>query len=338
MFRTLGVVITAVVFGAAIASAEAPVRVNVENFARAESDTYFRAQMKAFGVGVGELNHEREPITPKNQSVIRSNQDTLYSGILLDLSKPVKFTLPDAGGRFMSMHVVSQDHYMFVETKPGTYELTEKMVGTRFALVIIRTFANPRDPADVKKAHAAQDGIVIKGGGKGPFKAPNWDQESLKTIRDALSNIAELGFNATYAFGRKEEIKPVDHLIGAAAGWGGQPRSAAMYVLDSVSSNDGETPYAVTAKDVPVDAFWSITIYNEKGLLEANDLGVNSYNNYTAKPNKDGSFTIHFGGCQDNRINCIPITKGWNYAVRMYAPREEIQKGSWTFPEFKPVK
>lgn len=338
MFRKLGAVITAVVLGAATASAEAPARVNVENFARAESDTYFRAQMKAFGIGVGELTHNREPLTPENQAVIRSNQDTLYSGILLDLSKPVIFTLPDAGGRFMSMHVVNQDHYMFVETKPGNYELTEKTVGTRFALVIIRTFANPRDPEDVKKAHAAQDGIVIKGGGKGPFEAPNWDQETLTIARNALSNLAELGFSANYAFGRKEETKPIDHLIGAAAGWGGQPRSAAMYVIDSVSENDGKTAYTVTAKDVPVDAFWSITVYNEKGLLEANDLGVNSYNNYTAKPDADGSFTIHFGECKDGRINCIPITKGWNYCVRMYGPREEIQNGSWTFPKLKPVK
>ena len=111
-----------------------------------------------------------------------------------------------------------------------------------------------------------------------------------------------------------------------------------MYVIASVDNNDGEAPYAVTAKDVPVDAFWSFTVYNADGYLEANSLGVNSYNNVTAEPNPDGSTTIHMGGCEDGRVNCIPITKGWNYAVRMYSPREEILDGSWKFPKPEAVK
>jgi hypothetical protein len=76
---------------------------------------------------------------------------------LLDLSKPVKLTLPEVGGRYMSMQVVSQDHYMIVESEPGTYELTEDAVGTRFASVSVRTFYNAGDPDDLAKAHAAQD-------------------------------------------------------------------------------------------------------------------------------------------------------------------------------------
>jgi len=317
------------------ASAE---NVTVENFVRAESDTMLRANMKSFGYNVGELFHVRQPITPETQPVIRMNQDTLYSGIVLDLSKPVMLTLPETGGRYISMHVVNQDHYMFFETKSGAYELTEELVGTRFALVTVRTFANPRDPEDVKKAHAVQDAIKVEGGGKGPFEAPDWDQESLGIARKALSDLAALGFSSFYALGRKDQVRPVDYLIGAAAGWGGLPRSAATYVIDSTAGNEGKTAYMVTAKDVPVDAFWSVTVYNADGYLEANDLGVNSYNNFTAEPNSDGSHTIHFGGCEDGRINCIPISPGWNFAVRMYGPRDEIQDGSWTFPEPVPVK
>ena len=237
------------------------------------------------------------------------------------------------------MHVVNQDHYMFVEAKPGVYDLTEESVGTRFALVTIRTFANPKDPDDLKKAHEAQDDIKVEGGGKGPFDAPDWDQQALATGRKALNDFAAaLGFEASKAFGRKEEIEPTSFLIGAAAGWGGLPQSAAMYVIDSVAANDGDTPHKVTAKDVPVDGFWSITVYNADGYLEANDLGVNNYNNVTVEPNDDGSITIHFGGCGDERVNCIPVTKGWNYAIRMYQPRAEIIDGSWTFPEIEPAE
>jgi len=311
--------------------------VNVDNFARAESDNMLRANLKSFGIGVGEIHHIRQATTPEVQPVIRMNQDTLYSGMVLELSEPVTITLPDLGGRYQSMHVVNQDHYMFVKTEPGTYELTEDSVGTRFALVTIRTFVDPNDPEDVEKAHAAQDAIEMSGGGKGPLDLPDWNQDQLAVARKALSDLATLGFDASYAFGTREETRPVDHLVGAAAGWGGLPRTAAMYVIASVDKNDGETPYAVTAKDVPVDAFWSVTVYNADGYLEANSLGVNSYNDITADPNPDGSITIHFGACEDGRANCIPITKGWNYAARMYTPREEILNGTWTFPKPEPV-
>ncbi len=306
--------------------------VTVETFVRAESDHMIRANMAMMGVDFGRLTHLREPTTPDNQPVIRMNQDTLYSATVLDLSKPVKITLPEVGGRYMSMHVVNQDHYMFVESEPGTYELTEAEVGTRFALVTIRTFADVTDPDDVARAHAAQDEITLSGGGGGPFEAPDWNQEDLAVARKALNDLAVLGFDTTHAFGREGEVRPIDHLVGAAAGWGGLPRTAALYVLASVDANDGETPHALTVKDVPVDAFWSVTVYNADGYLEANDLGVNSYNNFSAEPNEDGGYTLHFGGCGDDRINCIPISPGWNYAIRMYEPRVEILDGSWHFP------
>lgn len=312
--------------------------VTVDNFVRAESDHMIQANMKAFGVDFGKFTHLREPTTPDNQPVIRMNQDTLYSGTVLDLSKPVKITLPEIGGRYMSMHVVSQDHYMLVESEPGTYELTEDAVGTRFALVSIRTFYNAGDPNDLAKAHAAQDKIKVSGGGNGPFIAPNWDKEQLAVARKAINDLSALGFDASHAFGSKEEVRPIDYLVGAGAGWGGLPRSAAMYVMDSVNENDGKTLHAVTVKEVPVDAFWSVTVYNAEGYLDANKLGVNSYNNSSVKKNEDGSTTIHFGGCEDGRVNCIPISKGWNYAIRMYQPRKEILDGTWTFPSIEPVK
>ena len=312
-------------------------RVTVANFVRAETDNMFRANMAAFGVKIGTFFHLRNPTTPENQPVIRMNQDTLYSATILDLTKPVQITLPEVGGRYMSMHVVNQDHYMFVESKPGIYELTEDYVGTRFAYVTIRTFVDVQNPEDWTLAHAAQDAIMLTGGGEGPFEAPDWNTDDLAVARKALNDLAVLGFDTSFAFGRKEETNPIDYLVGAAAGWGGLPQSAAFYTLDSVDQNDGHTPHAVTVKNVPVDAFWSITVYNADGYLEANERGVNSYNNFSAQPNGDGSYTIHFGSCDDSRTNCIPITPGWNFALRMYQPRTEILDGSWQFPAIEPV-
>jgi len=335
---TLNIVILAIFLcGSTVLAEKSNQAVTVGNFVRAESDHMIRTNMKMMGIGFGKFTHLRKPTTPDNQPVIRMNQDTLYSATVLDLSKPVTITLPGIGGRYMSMHVVNQDHYMFVESKPGTYKLTEKKVGTRFAYVTIRTFYNAGDPDDLAKAHAAQDKIEISGGGGGPFEAPNWNLDDLAKARKALNDLAVLGFDTTYAFGSKDDVRPIDHLVAAAAGWGGLPRTAAYYEMGSVEKNDGKTAYAVTVKDVPVDAFWSITVYNADGYLEKNDLGRNSFNNSSAKPNEDGSYTIRFGGDPKSE-NYLPITEGWNYAIRMYQPREEILDGSWTFPSIEPVK
>jgi hypothetical protein len=46
--------------------------------------------------------------------------------------------------------------------------------------------------------------------------------------------------------------------------------------------------------------------------------------------------TIQFGGCDGETPNCLPITQGWNYWVRLYRQRLEIMDGSWIFPEAKP--
>jgi hypothetical protein len=87
------------------------------------------------GVDFGKFTHLREPTTPDNQPTIRMNQDTLYSATVLDLSEPVKITLPEVG---WALHVdacrESGSLLLIVESKPGTYELTEDSVGTRFAL------------------------------------------------------------------------------------------------------------------------------------------------------------------------------------------------------------
>ncbi len=319
----------------AVAFAE---NVTVENFVRAESDHMIRENMEVVGVQFRSMYHDREPTSPQKQPVIRMNQDTLYSASVLDLSEPVEITLPETGGRYMSLHAISQDHYMFVENGPGTYRLTKEDIGTDFAYLAIRTFVDATDPADIEAAHTAQDAIEIAGGGPGPFTAPDWNLENLASARKALSDIAILGFDASYSFGRKDETRPIDHLIGAAAGWGGLPRTAAMYILDSVAANDGSTPHTVTVGDVPVDAFWSVTVYNADGYLEANDLNVNNYNDVTAEPNDDGTVTLNFGGCEEDRINCIPITPGWNYAIRLYQPRTEILDGSWVFPTIEPAE
>jgi hypothetical protein len=78
-------------------------------------------------------------------------------------------------------------------------------------------------------------------------------------------------------------------------------------------------------------------VYNKDGFFEKNARDAYTVNSVTAKPNSDGSVTIHFGG-DASAPNCIPIMRGWNYVTRMYRPRKEILDGTWKFPEAQPVK
>ena len=316
--------------------------VTIDNFPRAESDTMFRDTLKMteklFKTKLGELAHIRTPTPLENQPVIRMNRDTLYSSGIFDLTKPVTITLADVDGRYQSMHVVNQDHYMYAESKPGTYTLTQEEVGSRYAMVSVRTFVNSDDPEDVKLANKAQDTIKVEGamvGGK--YEAPNWDQKELVKLRQLLSQISLFGADPAKGFGKKEEVGSVHYLIACGAGWGGLPKKEAIYEISQVEKNDG-TPHKMTFKDVPVNAFWSVTVYNKDGYIEKNDLGAYSFNDKTAKKESDGSITIHFGGCEDKRVNCLPTKEGWNYALRYYQPKEALLSGKWKSPEITPAK
>jgi len=75
-------------------------------------------------------------------------------------------------------------------------------------------------------------------------------------------------------------------------------------------------------------------MYNEEGYFNENEYNSYGFGDRTAKKNADGSVTLHFGG-DPNSNNYIPITKGWNYVVRMYRPRAELLNGTWKFPELK---
>jgi len=154
------------------ASAQAPsgnsVPVTAENFVRAESDLYLS--------------------TIDAQTVIRMNRDTLYSAAVFDLDAgPATITLPDAGKRFMSLQLISQDEYSPpAKYGKGKYVITRKLVGTRYVLVGVRTLVDPSDPADIAKVHALQDAIKVEQKSAGKFEVPKWDPVSQKKVRDAL--------------------------------------------------------------------------------------------------------------------------------------------------------
>jgi hypothetical protein len=250
-----------------------PINVTPDNFVRAESDLYFGNLVK--DGGFGKFHHIRELSPVDNQLVIRQNRDTLYSAGVFDLDVgPVAVTLPEAGDRFMSLQIITEDHYVPV---------------------------------------------------------------SQKAVRDALLALARTLPDTKRAFGTKQSTEPVRHLICSASAWGGNPETDALYLNVTPAHNDGTTVYRLNVGDVPVDGFWSVTVYNKDGYFTPNPQNAYSLNNITAAKGADGSVDVQFGGCDGSVANCLPITDGWNYLVRLYRPRPEVLDGSWTFPEAQSV-
>ena len=313
------------------------VPVTVTNFPRAETDMYFGGMVK--GGALGKFTHSREPANIDNQTIIRMNRDTLYSQAVFDLDAgPVTITMPDAGKRFMSVMIVDQDHYVpAVYYGAGTHTLTKESIGTRFVAAAVRTLVDPADPKDLEEVHALQDGLKASQKDVGKFEVPTWDQASQKKVRDALLVLNTTISDFKNGFGVKGEVDPIMHLIGTASGWGGNPDKDATYAMVTPTKNDGVTVYQLNVKDVPVDGFWSVSVYNEDGYFVKNAQNAYSLNNITAKKEADGSIAIQFGGCDGKIPNCIPIMKGWNAAIRMYRPRPEILSREWKFPEPQPV-
>jgi hypothetical protein len=244
--------------------------------------------------------------------------------------------LPEFKWDLQSLQVINQDHYTpLVAYDAGTYVLTQQQAGTRYVAVLFRTFMDPNDAADVTAAHAAQSAIRVTQANPGKFEVPDWDQEQRAALSTALGALMAFVPDSRRMFGKSDAVDPVRHLIGTAAGWAGNPVEDASYLSRAVKLNDGTTPHVLTVRDVPVDGFWSVTVYNAKGFYEAPENAI-SVNNVTGKRNADGSMTIRFGGdpAADNYLRIMP---GWNYTVRLYRPRPAIIDGKWTFPEPTPV-
>ena len=239
--------------------------VNVDNFARAETDRMFTAL--AADVGVNRFVHHREPASIDDQPVIRQNRDTLYSSAIVDISGGATLTIPDAGDRYLSVMVVNNDHYINdVLRTPGDHQLTVERYDTDYVLVAARILVDPNSSTDLDAVHALQDELVLDADSDRPFAMADYDTASFDATRQALLTLSRGMHAFTGAFGRKDAVDPVHHLIGTASGWGGLPEDEAFYLNVDPGFPEGE--YQITVHDVPVDGFWSISVYNAAGYFE----------------------------------------------------------------------
>lgn len=310
--------------------------VNVDNFVRAETDRMF-ADIQRDAGGIDTFRHNREPASIDQQTVIRLNRDTLYSFAIVDISAGAILTLPDSGERYLSAMIVNQDHLInAVYHDAGTYRLTVDQFETPYVLVGVRILVNPLDDSDLAEVARLQDALKLEPGSATPFAYPDYDGASMDATRDALLALAKGLSGFDHTFGARDHVDPIRHLIGTAAGWGGLPTEEASYIgVDPTPSRHVQT---LTLRDVPVDAFWSVSVYNARGFFEPNEQNQYTVNSVTGVKNPDGSVTVRFDpNRSSDKPNTIPVPEGWNFLVRLYRPHAEIVDGSWQLPELTPA-
>ena len=316
----------------------APVAVTPDNFPAAESDLNFSVVVKEGGLG--KFSHQRKAAALNKQTAQHAERDLFVSNALLDLDAgPVAITLPDAGGRFLSLQIVDEDAFTpEVDYGPGRYALSKEKIGTRYALATVRIRVDPDDPKDVEAAHALEDAIKVEQPeGPGKFQIPNWDAASQVDVRAGLMVLAATLPDAKGMFGPRGKVDPVRRLIGSALAWGGLPETDLMTFAVTPERNDGRTVHRLALKDVPADGFWSVSVYNERGFLEPNPESAYVIDSATAKPAPDGTTEIQFGGCDGKVPNCLPTPADWTYVVRLYRPRAAALDGGWSPPPAKPA-
>ncbi len=103
---------------------------------------------------------------------------------------------------------------------------------------------------------------------------------------------------------------------------------------------DGANTYTVhfdKAEIPPVDAFWSITLYDPEGFQVANALNRFAVSSWMPfKYNPDGSLDLYFQNENpgaDKEANWLPAPKGpFNLTMRLYAPKSVALTGKWNPP------
>ena len=87
----------------------------------------------------------------------------------------------------------------------------------------------------------------------------------------------------------------------------------------------------------PVNAFWSVTLYDNDGFQVANSLNRFAVSSWMPfKLNPDGSLDLYFQNESpgtEREANWLPAPKGpFNLTMRLYAPKSDALTGKWNPP------
>ncbi|MDR3530540.1 MAG: DUF1254 domain-containing protein [Rhodopila sp.] len=168
------------------------------------------------------------------------------------------------------------------------------------------------------------------------MKLMAWKVRSIARVENGWSmNTDTMGVYGNYYLKRA---------IVAQLGLGANLPEDAIYPLNLADETgkplDGSNAYILHFEKggtPPVDAFWSITLYDPEGFQVGNVLNRFAVSSWMPfKYNPDGSLDLYFENERpgaDKEANWLPAPKGpFNLTMRLYAPKSDALTGKWNPP------
>ncbi len=337
-----------------------------------QQDTYNYAKRYTGGdpskLNTWVLGKEPKLVRAGEDTIVRMNNDTFYkmAFILLEDKPIIVESKSPSKKRFNSFQLMddrnvnyrniihpSGEYTFYYGKKPKKIRGKGIKVPTRLSTIGFRVeLKDKNSPDDVAAAKAVFNGITIRA--TPPAKFPTLDllsgfsddvvKEANRRMDEALKSVPFS--KLVVGPGQKPgvDVPHLYHAAGTKGGWGGPATSHSAYEGIFVDENGEELrgskgTYTLTTKEPPVDAFWSVTVYDtdQGGHFHPNKHDRYHINNTTAVKNADGTVTFTFKtSCQDSDKNCLEVPKGrFDVVPRYYLPHKEIRTGSWTMPKIK---
>jgi hypothetical protein len=313
-------------------------------------------------------NREPALVRAGEDVVPRTNNDTYYKAATLFLADgPVVIeSNTPAVDRFNSFQLIDDrnanyrnivfprgKYTLYFGARPESFEGEAIEAPSALSVVIARVEVRDKNNADdVAAAKRLFAGFRISGAQ--PSQFPQVDLPSTypaDVVAEAERRMDEVF--ATVPFTRTvvgpgrepgRDVPYLYHAAGTKGGWGGpDPAHSAYEALlldrDGNEMKGSNGTYAVTTEAPPVDAFWSVTVYDTErgGFLHPNEADRYHFNDTTALRNADGTVTFTFKqACRAADSNCLEVPPGrFDVVARYYLPRNEIISGAWTFPKIE---
>ena len=297
--------------------------------------------------------------------VVRMNNDTFYKMAFIDLrdgpvilaaqvkdqSRFVSFQLmDDRNVNYRNVIHPDGEYTLYRGTVPETVRGEGIPVPSDLSVVIVRVeVRDPGDEEDLATAAAVFNTITVEG----PTADSFFEVDLLSGFSEAVA--AEANYRMDEAFRRipfrltvagpeqepGEHVPALNHAAGTKGGWGGPGTEHSSY--ETIFFGQDQQPldatrgdYTVTTEAPPVDAFWSLTVYDTErgGFLHPNSRDRYHLNGSMSEPNDDGTYTFLFKqACVETDRNCLEVPAGrFDIAARYYLPSEAIRSGEWVLP------
>lgn len=293
------------------------------------------------------------------------NNDTYYTGGCIYLAEgPVKLSASYSdSSRFYSFQLMDEkncnfynlinpvgDYYLYYGDKPEGLD-AEKAIESPSEIVAMITRVEVKDlnnPADIETAKKVFNGLNISGPEIKDFPALDllsaFDEAVVSRANELMDSVfANVPFRNLIASPEQvpNEVSYLNLAAGTKGGWGGPVAEHSTYQMMFFDEKGSELKgsegiYSITTEEPPVNAFWSVTVYDTErgGYFHPNKDDRYHINNTSAVKNDDGTFTFLFKEeCTEDDKNCLAVPAGkFDLAIRYYLPKRELISGEWDMP------